>query len=860
MLLGRDAEIEWLGGQLRDGPPVAVHGELGIGKSALIRAAAAADGRRVLVGGGLASLAWSSYLPLVRAIRVPLPSGDRAIVAAYVAHRVRDGLLILDDLQYADPDTLAALPAIAQRVRLLLAFRDGEPGSDRAAAAARACGCEMLRLEALDQAHAIQLVRARRSTLTELEARELAASAGGNPLLLQELALDVSPGGLGTGALAGIGAGAGASFVQRRLGRLSQDAREAVAMLGLLGRAAAPELLGEAAAELLNVSLVERDGALLALRHPVFGEQAIGLLDAPSRRRLHARLAAQLADPGERARHLAAAGALDAARAAALEAARAARHTSERGRHLGLAAECVTGPESDRLRLVAADLLAGAGEYAAVERLLARCQQLGGPQAAEVALRRSRAVLALGSPREAHALALEGLALAQDPGPLQLALRIERLRCELAGGDPAAVLLAEGLEVAALCELASVAEARAAVMLGSIQLAAAAADWSATLQRALTLARMGDEFDVESAAASLLILGHLLAGETVPARELAVKMEERCAARLLRGTGLSFAAGRLWLDLHARGACAEVIESCRTLLSDPVPDALAIRFHALLALALADTGELREAELVVERALTRAGRDPGRSLSWTHAEVLWLSGRPGEAATLARECRDDPLVVYPVGALAAVTAAWAALEAGGAGGDAIAGGDASDGEGARGGDTAGGETGAFAAQSCGGSDAELTAVGHLQTDPAGARDAFLLGSRAWTGIERRGELRCAWAAAEAARRAGARDDAVAALRQLRDAMSESGIIVLTGRVNRSLREAGVREGSARSADERGLTAREREILALVGQGLGTSAIARSLGLEATTVETHIESAREKLGAANRTQAAILAAG
>ena len=44
------------------------------------------------------------------------------------------------------------------------------------------------------------------------------------------------------------------------------------------------------------------------------------------------------------------------------------------------------------------------------------------------------------------------------------------------------------------------------------------------------------------------------------------------------------------------------------------------------------------------------------------------------------------------------------------------------------------------------------------------------------------------------------------------------------------------------------------------QGSSTAVIARRLGLEAATVETHIESAREKLGAANRTQAAILARG
>ena len=360
-----------------------------------------------------------------------------------------------------------------------------------------------------------------------------------------------------------------------------------------------------------------------------------------------------------------------------------------------------------------------------------------------------------------------------------------------------------------------------------------------TLRRAISLARMVDELDVECAAASTLILGQLLDGAAAQARELAAEMEDRCTERLLRGTALQFAASRLWLDLHARGACAEVITACRGLLADPLPDGIGAQLSALLALALADSGDLREAELVVERALARAGADRGRALSWTRAEVMWLAGRAREAAALASECRDDAFAAYPVGALAAVTAGWARLESGDRVGDALA---------------------QPLSQTCGGSGHEILGIDCFEIDPALAGERFELGARAWSGIERRGVLRCAWAGAEAARRGGERDRAVAALTALRQEMTKSGLTALSGRVGRSLRDAGVRDGSARSADERGLTAREREILALVAQGLSTAAIARRLGLEGTTVETHIESAREKLGATNRTQAAILAGG
>ena len=817
--------MQWLTVQIRTGRSAAVHGELGIGKSALLRAAAEAEGRRTLVGGGLAHLAWSPYLPLVRAIRVPLPAGDRALVAAYVAHRVRDGLLLLDDLQHADRDTLAVLPAIAERVCLMLAWRDGEPGSQRAMAVARACGCEILRLDGLSHAAATQLVRTRRSTVTELEARALASSCGGNPLLLEES----TRGDAGTSSIAAV--------VQRCLAPLSPAAREGVAALGLLGRGAPAELLGDATGELLDAALVEDEGGLLTLRRPVFGEIAIEQLDPQSRRRLHARLARRLADPGERARHLAAAGDLQAAGAAALEAARTTRHAGERGRHLELAAQCASGAQADRLRLAAAELLADAGEHELAERVLSRIEAGDGPEAAEASLRRARALLALGARREAHAAAVDGLALLRDPGPLQLQLRVERLRAELASGRPAATLLEEAAEVAGLCELASVAEARAAAMLGSIQLAAGAAAWIGTLQRSLKLARLADEFDVECAAAATVVLGHLLAADVQSAREVAQEMEDRCAARLLRGAQLQFAASRLWLDLHGRGACAEVAQTCRALLADPAPEPVVGQLQGLMALALADAGELREAELVIEHALARASVDRGRYLSWTRAEVMWLAGDGAGSTDLACECRDDPLCAFPVGALAAVTAAWAQSDAGGQ---------------ARGAGIGQGS------QVCGGSEEELAGIGLLAEDPAAARERFVDAGQAWTGIERRGALRCAWAGAEAARRAGDRDAAIAALRDARSEMTAAGITAIVSRVNRSLREAGVREASGRSADERGLTAREREILTLVAQGLSTAAIARRLGLEAATVETHIESAREKLGAANRTQAAILA--
>jgi DNA-binding CsgD family transcriptional regulator len=51
-----------------------------------------------------------------------------------------------------------------------------------------------------------------------------------------------------------------------------------------------------------------------------------------------------------------------------------------------------------------------------------------------------------------------------------------------------------------------------------------------------------------------------------------------------------------------------------------------------------------------------------------------------------------------------------------------------------------------------------------------------------------------------------------------------------------------------------LTAREEEVLALVAEGMTSRCIAEQLGIRPATVRTHVEHAREKLGAHTRAEA------
>lgn len=77
---------------------------------------------------------------------------------------------------------------------------------------------------------------------------------------------------------------------------------------------------------------------------------------------------------------------------------------------------------------------------------------------------------------------------------------------------------------------------------------------------------------------------------------------------------------------------------------------------------------------------------------------------------------------------------------------------------------------------------------------------------------------------------------------------------LMAAVMRSTADAGRQEEAVAN-----LTERERDVLDRVAQGLTNKAIARGLGISPATVKAHVERIIAKLGVADRTQAAVLAA-
>jgi len=103
-----------------------------------------------------------------------------------------------------------------------------------------------------------------------------------------------------------------------------------------------------------------------------------------------------------------------------------------------------------------------------------------------------------------------------------------------------------------------------------------------------------------------------------------------------------------------------------------------------------------------------------------------------------------------------------------------------------------------------------------------------------------------------------------ALRESLESLTRLGARPAAAIVSRRLRELGVRDirrgprPSTRS-NAAGLTAREREVLALMAEGLRNAEIAMRLFLSQRTVGSHMSAILRKLGADNRVEAAAKAA-
>jgi DNA-binding CsgD family transcriptional regulator len=824
MLVGRRHELRRITFLLRHGISVAIVGPAGIGKTTLLEAAAGQEG---LVGGALATLPWLPYLALRRALQADPPAGDALHVAAWTVECAGGAPLVLDDLQWADVQTLALLQLLRGRLPLLVGIRTGDPGTARALDAVH--DAEGIGLQPLSRASAVAIVRGRRPDLEEPALERVLAAAGGNPLLLRELAVaDGEP----SPTLA--------RSLRARLHRASPPARRAMCALALLGRPAERALVGQGVAELEDAGLVAACGEdVVAIGHELLADAALAAMTAAEQREVHASLAARLSDRGEAARHYAAAGDGQQAFAHALAAVETAAHPAERGSHLALAAEFADRDARNRLRLDAASAYIAGDRPAGAIDVLSALRGAAPVDRAEAALLRARALFALGDCAAAITAASAGLRIVRGSDThLELKLRIERARARRQAADLR--FFREAPDIAALAARVPVEEPGVDLLLGMhLYLIDGSDACIERFRRCRDAARAGGDVALE-VDATHLVVGALAAfrraGEaiaeaqalTARARALRLDAQEATAQWLAARTRL-VAQGDL-------GALPQIEQ----LRQDPAfghNDDLARMDHGV---ALADLGRHAEAEHILDLAAVPAKNPLGvATLLLGAAEARWLvHDMQGALDAAHASLAASASITTP---FAALVRAWAQLSLGLPPEPLPA--------------------GPFLGGIIEPAAPELRGIASLYArDAAAAEAAFVEAAAGWHGLIARLELRCRWAAGDAAVHRGDLDAAKGHLLAVERDATELGHAALLDRVRHSLRGCGIRRAASRGRGSAGLTARQEAVLALVAQGLTTRDIAARLSLAASTVESILTAARRQLGARTRVEAVALYTG
>ena len=433
-VLGRDAELGVLAAFFdRAEAPAALvlEGDAGIGKSTLWLAgveAARERGLRVVVSrpaeaerglahtglGDLFEDLLDDVLPALstprrRALEVALLLEEEAdqIDPRTLGVAVRNALEILaaerslvlavDDVQWLDPSSSSALAFALRRldgqsVFLLLAHRLGEvaetPGLEQAIPAGRV---ERMRVGPLSLGAIHGLLQAHlglklpRPTLVRVH-----ETSGGNPFFALELARALGADVATTQPLRVPETLEG--LVRARLAELPTDTQEALLLAAAVARPSTELLASLNVSELVLDSavaarVIERTNGTLRFTHPLLASMVYHGVPPHERRRAHGRLAHVVADPLDRARHLALstetpdieiagaveeAAALASTRGAAIAGAELAEHAlrltppdaaADRHRRALLAARAQrSAGEWTRARRVLADLLVETGE------------------------------------------------------------------------------------------------------------------------------------------------------------------------------------------------------------------------------------------------------------------------------------------------------------------------------------------------------------------------------------------------------------------------------------------------------------------------------------------------------------------
>jgi DNA-binding CsgD family transcriptional regulator len=222
------------------------------------------------------------------------------------------------------------------------------------------------------------------------------------------------------------------------------------------------------------------------------------------------------------------------------------------------------------------------------------------------------------------------------------------------------------------------------------------------------------------------------------------------------------------------------------------------------------------------------------------AELALWGGMPERAVALANAVHEVPAPIHGAYGMPGITRAWAQYEAG------VEPEPVSD---------------IAATRIMAGAHAELDGIGLLHAgSPSDAAIRFADAARRWAGFCAARELVCLWAEGEALRQADRPAEMSRSLTAALEAATAQGFEPLAVRIRRSMRRGGMRVSPvvATRPGHATLTDRERELVALVEQGLTNVEIARRMGLGRPTVARILSNAMAKVGAESRAQLTILA--
>lgn len=777
----------------------------------------------VCAGGGLASLRAVPGAALARALRAAVPTDDPELAIEAARTRVRHGLLVLDDLQWADAFTIALVPRLVKFCRVAVTMRTPSGLDAVLEEQLQAAADVWTTTRPLTDDEAKELALITNPQLREAAVREILRRAGGLPLAVRSLAIAAR-----SSVPQAQQTDDGPYVVAQAVAALHRPARTAIALLGLLGRPASPAILGDGVAELVAAGWVHRSGPgsadVVSPVSPYVAQIAASLVPETERAVMHERLAS-LTETGllsmvESAQHWAAAGATERAYEQALAAADAAQIAGERAAMLLLAAKQSCATKADRVSAAAACV--AAGRPRAALRVLDELDEAN----LHVSVLRGEALLQLG--KFDQCLEVVSRAVAGEPR-----WRAELLRVYVFAAmqrDPRRLLAcrAEIAELLASDEPAAfVADAVLAVGLREER-------WRERLRDAARRAVDANRPLDAWWCGWLLVVTLVGDGEVVAARGEARRFAQQAAQAGVYGWQTRFLAVELWCGALAGTGLDAVIERAFDVLDHALPGQALPYALSAAALALADSGSLSQARSQLDAVDAKAWANP--LLSWVDAEVSWLDGQPAKVPAAPDPC------VGPGrfgAALHGVTLRWAAADMG--------------------------SEVPFPANL----EVENTPTAPVATLRAWrAGDSGLLAAAAqqWRGVAAREEIRCLLAAGliddVANEDLGADADSTVTLLLAAEAIAaDAGLVVLLGRARRMLRQRAVHRAEPESRRRgKGLTAREKQVLELVAEGEPTRRIAGRLGISRMTVETHVRSGMRKVGARTRTEAAALLLG